>query len=81
MLKDLDLDNTSKVLELFPLVDVALTPVQKPIYDAIKGGNDISLDDLSEKLNQPISKVFPVLLELELLGLIRANSGRKYSII
>ncbi|ADQ81989.1 DNA-processing protein DprA [Riemerella anatipestifer] len=81
LLKDLDLDNTSKVLELFPSVEVSLTPVQEPVYDIIKEVNDISLDDLSEKLNQPISKVFPVLLELELLGLIRANSGRRYSII
>ena len=57
------------------------TDLSETIYDTIASQSQISLDDLSEKLDIPPYKLLPILLDFELKGYIKALSGKQYSII
>ncbi len=69
-----------KMEELFPRSEVRLqlTDNQETIYKTIKTNPNISLDEISEKLSISSHKILPVLLELELSGLLKSLSGRQY---
>ena len=51
----------------------------KAVYNEIEKGK-IHIDALSQKTKIPVFKLLPILTELELLGFVRAESGRTYSI-
>ncbi len=52
----------------------------KPVYNALLGGK-MHIDELSEALNLPIKDLNLKLIEMELLGLVEASSGKMYEII
>ena len=72
-----------KMEGLFPASEIKkmLTATQEMIYNIIAQNNKISLDDLAQKLEQPAYKVSGIILELELLGLLKSFSGKQFSVI
>lgn len=52
----------------------------KTVYEEIEKGK-VHIDVLSEKIKIPVFKILPILTELELLGFIKAETGRIYSVI
>ncbi|MGS0748001.1 DprA-like winged helix domain-containing protein [Halpernia sp. GG3] len=58
-----------------------LTASQEMVYNIIAQNHKISLDDLAQKLEQPAYKISGVILELELLGLLKSFSGKQFSVI
>lgn len=66
--------------ELFSRKEVpsAILPHQKEIYEAIAASPNIPLDELSEILSLPSYRILPVVLELEIAGLIKTLSGRQF---
>lgn len=80
LIEDLGLSSTkTQIQELFPKHLPTLTPNQEHIYSIIKNTPQISLDDIALIADETTFKLLPILLELEILGVISANSGRKYS--
>ncbi len=71
---------TESTQELFPqnLHPVVLSIIQEQIFDSIKKNPGIYLDDLAENLEMPTYKILSEILNLELLGKIKANSGRQF---
>lgn len=67
---------------LFSPQDFSLTlnPNQKLIYTIIQENPLISLDELTIKTNIASHKILPIILELELLDIIKSFSGRQFSI-
>ncbi|MBW8362447.1 MAG: DNA-processing protein DprA [Kaistella sp.] len=65
---------------LFPKseIKIQLPENQRLILEYIREKPYTSLDDLSENIHISSHKILPVLLELELLGLIKSLSGRQY---
>ena len=60
---------------------VELSGEEKIIFDILKGENEISIDVICAKAGLPVSKVSPVLLNLEFNGLVRSCPGNIYKII
>jgi len=58
-----------------------LSPEQQLVLSAITKTKDISLDEISEKLDLPTYKILPIILDLEILGFIKTSSMRKYSTV
>lgn len=54
-----------------------LSEIQKRIYDELSGGA-MHVDQLCEKLSMDISLLFVELTELELLGIVKSLSGKRY---
>ncbi len=54
-----------------------LSEIQKRIYDELSGGI-MHVDKLCERLSVDISVLFAELTELEILGLVRSLSGKRY---
>lgn len=83
LIDNLQLDKTEIIPELFPnpKVEVSLPEIQQKIYDIIHQNTNIHLDDLAEKLELNSFEILPDLLELEILGHIKADSGRHFSIL
>lgn len=71
---------TEKVAELFPQSEIkmALSPDQQLILDLLQPAKPLSVDDISLELNVPAYRILPDLLQLEMLGYIKALSGRQY---
>ena len=67
-------------LSLFDSQEVlkSLTPEQALILTTITKSSPINPDEISEKTALPVYRILPVILDLELLGYIRATSGRQY---
>jgi DNA processing protein len=61
---------------LFP----GMTENEKRIYDALKTGGDLTMDTLALALDIPVYKLSPVLLQMELAGLITPCPGSIYRI-
>lgn len=72
---------TEKVGQLFSPREIQLDEKLQPIYNCIAENSPISLDDLSLQLKTPSFKILPMLLDLELMGYIKALSGRQYEVI
>ena len=66
--------------QLFEPKEIEVEERLKPAYQLIAENSPISLDDLSLKLEMPPFKLLPILLDLELLGYIKALSGKQYAI-
>jgi len=82
ILDEIGLNETQiKTGNLFATKEIKLNKEIQPIYDCIAKNKQISLDDLSEKLEIPPFKLLPILLDLELKSYIKALSGKQYSVI
>lgn len=81
LLSQLNLNESSaKMEELFPRSEIRLqlNETQLSIYDLVKENPYIVLDDLSLKSDIASYKILGILLELELIGLIKSLSGKKF---
>lgn len=80
LLADLGFDGEPKTGTLFsdPKPELQLSPTQKTIYEAIRSQPNINLDDLSETVGIPAFQLLPILLEMEISGVVRALSGRQF---
>ncbi|WP_417428147.1 DNA-processing protein DprA [Halpernia sp.] len=72
-----------KTADLFPKSEIRklMTETQEIIYNVIAQNPKITLDDLAQKLEQPSFKISNIILELELLGLLKTFSGKQFSTI
>jgi len=72
-----------KQLSLFDKKEIPqnLSPEQQQVLSTITETKDIGIDEISEKLNLPTYKILPIVLDLEILGLIKTSSMRKYNLI
>ena len=73
-------EEKNNIPNLFEPKTIKLNKEVQPIYDCIAQNKQISLDDLSEKLQIPPFKLLPILLDLELKSYIKALSGKQYCI-
>lgn len=81
LIKEIEIDSSNdlKMESLFPeQTSVAVPQHLKFIYEIIFKNPSIYLDDIIEKSNLTSQKVSAILLELELLGLIKVLSGKQY---
>lgn len=69
-----------KTAELFPTSEIKklMSAEQSKIYDMVRENPKINLDELAQKLEQPSFKISSILLELELLGLLKTFSGKQF---
>lgn len=69
-----------KIGELFhpEEMPIQLTENQELIFKTISNNPQITLDDLTGKIDLSSHKILPVILELELLGKIKSFSGRQF---
>lgn len=67
--------------QLFDPKEIELEENLRPIYQFIADNSPVSLDDISLKMNMPPFRLLPILLDLELLGYIKALSGKQYVVI
>jgi DNA processing protein len=72
-----------KTAELFPTSEIRkmMSEPQEKIYNIIAVHSKITLDDLAQKMEQPSHKISNIILELELLGLLKSFSGKQFSVI
>ena len=73
-------ESTAKMEELFPRSEIKLqlNDIQLSIYDLVRDNPYIVLDDLSLKSDAASHKILGILLELELVGLVKSLSGKKF---
>lgn len=73
-------NDTEKTGELFPISEmkILLPEHQQNILNTLDKKIPLSLDEISQKLEIPTFKILPDLLQLEILGCIKALSGRQY---
>ncbi|MGZ5210912.1 MAG: DNA-processing protein DprA, partial [Kaistella sp.] len=66
--------------ELFPSseITIQLPEFQQTVLKVLDKNTPLSLDEISVKLQIPSYKILPDLLQLEILGCIKALSGRQY---
>jgi DNA processing protein len=58
-----------------------LEGMQKKIVDLLKSHGELSMDDISIRCQSPVSKVSPLLLDLEFKGIVRSLPGNSYKLI
>lgn len=76
--KGIDEDNGKTLSITATYVDTSdLSEIQKKIYDELSNGV-MHVDQLCEKLSLDISIIFTELTELELLGIVKSLSGKRY---
>ncbi|MFC6266800.1 DNA-processing protein DprA [Frigoriflavimonas asaccharolytica] len=73
-------DNSNKMEELFPRSEIKLElkENQLSVYNLIKENPSLNLDDISMLSEFPSHKILGILLELELLGVLKSLSGKKF---
>jgi DNA processing protein len=60
---------------------VELSPVEKKIKEALEESEKrVELDNLCIRLNLPLSKVIPTLLNLELKGIVKSHPGKLFEL-
>ncbi|NAW50355.1 DNA-protecting protein DprA [Elizabethkingia argentiflava] len=70
---------SQKSLELFPPQPLLSNAEQRILLSLIVERPNISLEEISEKVDWPSYRILPILLDLELLGCIKSTSGRLYA--
>ena len=80
LIDQLGFSAAEKVGELFPTSEmkILLPDHQQLILNQLNKSTPFSLDEISFQLNIPTYKILPDLLDLEMMGYIRALSGRQY---
>ena len=81
IIEELGESKIEKQGQLFVPKEVELEDSLKPIYQIIEENPLITLDEMSERLEILPFKLLPILLNLELLGYIKALSGKRYEIL
>ena len=84
LLTQLNMDGSSlKIEELFPRSEIKLKlpENQLAIYNLVKENPSMNLDDISLLSEIPSHKILGILLELELLGLLKSLSGKKFLVV
>lgn len=73
-------NDIEKIGELFPSseIKIQLPEFQQTLLHSLDRNTPLSLDEISVKLQIPSYKILPDLLQLEILGYIKALSGRQY---
>ena len=74
------MNELEKTGELFPSseIKILLPELQQSILNTLDKKIPFSLDEIAQKLEIPTFKILPDLLQLEILGYIKALSGRQY---
>ena len=80
LIDQLGLNKNAETGVLFPTseINILLPEHQQEILKALDRVVPQSLDEISMKLNIPAYKILPDLLQLEILGYVKALSGRQY---
>ncbi|MFC2151407.1 DNA-processing protein DprA [Bacteroidota bacterium] len=60
---------------------VDLSPEEKLITDILKEQDELPIDKICLKCNMPTSKVSPILLNLEFMGVVKTLPGKTYKLI
>ena len=60
---------------------VNLSSEEKMITEILKNHNEIPIDSICLKCNMPTSKVSPILLNLEFMGVVKTLPGKTYKLI
>lgn len=60
---------------------VNLTKEQKNIVEILEKEPELSIDNICIRCNMPTSKVSPILLDLEFMGVLKALPGKTYKLI
>ena len=81
LIEDMGLNQHEKLGQLFQPKDIQLHEPLASVYRCIAEKSLISLDDLSLQIGVPPFKILPILLDLELLGYIKALSGKQYATV
>jgi len=58
-----------------------LEGMQKKIVDLLREHEELSIDDIGFRCQNPISKVSPLLLDLEFKGIVRSLPGNRYKLL
>jgi DNA processing protein len=77
IIDDLGINQTPKMGSLFDLPP-DLTPEQNTIYNLLKAQNLVPLEDLIESSQLGMAQTMAVLLQLEMLDLVKPNSKKEY---
>jgi DNA processing protein len=64
-----------------PSLFLELSDTEKQIMDILKGSEAIHINQISSKLEMPMSKISPLLLEMEFKGLIKCLPGNLYKFL
>lgn len=82
LISDLGYEQTQRIEEFFPMSKkINLTEMQNMVYQIILDGGELMLDEIAEKASVLPHKILSILLDLELLGCIKVNSARLYSVV
>ena len=73
-------NNLLEVQESSQSLEIDLPENLKLVYDSLKKGKK-HIDDISSEVNIKMKDLLPILTELELMGMVKALSGRMYEII
>lgn len=73
-------NNLLEVQESSKSLEIDLPENLKLVYDSLKKGKK-HIDDISSEVNIKMKDLLPILTELELMGMVKALSGRMYEII
>ena len=68
------------LIESSKSLEIDLPENLKLVYDSLKKGKK-HIDDISSEVNIKMKDLLPILTELELMGMVKALSGRMYEII
>jgi DNA processing protein len=60
---------------------VELTTDEKLIFGIIANNKEIAIDNICASANMPVSKVSPILLNIEFAGLVRSLPGKVYKLV
>lgn len=58
-----------------------LGPAEKDIVTLLRENGELSINEISSRLNMPISKVSPMLLDMEFEGITRCLPGNRYKLL
>lgn len=67
--------------KLLPKTDPLLLGDEKLVYDVLKTAVEITIDELSWKVQLNINKVSSILLTLEFAGIVKALPGKKFRLV
>lgn len=70
--------NLFSELEEAPVIRFTPNPEQAVLLDVFKESNPVSLDFLQAKSGKPVHEMLPVLLQLEMNGVIKSLPGNRY---
>jgi len=58
----------------------ALSPEQNSVVALLKENKQLTIDQICTRLKLPVSKISPILLDLEFSGIVRSLPGQVYTL-